>query len=477
MSTYFASQYLNCIELETSYLLFNGGNGAMDEVSKGLGNILQRSSPSINIDGLSETELNYLNKRGHITLLPPEKEISELKKLVKTLQQQKKEQTKKFGHIMFLLSYSCNLDCEYCYQRGIRQRYRTRKPQAMTPEFVENVFSQHFTTLFPDVPYERITIALYGGEPFLPHNTKAIMKILELTKEIPVQEMYAVTNGTQLGSMLNFFGPLPGQVNSVQISLDGDQESHDKSRIATSKEPTFQQIIANIHRLLDKKVRINLRVNIASESIHKIYKLVDFLEEQELLSHPFLYPYVHPIHCHYDQTEGDGLLSTEKVSEYLMERQIPNEFRNPVTRQVDRFRHLLSMQRGITGLQRTSFCMMNVENNFIIDPYGDLYKCYEEAGREEDKVGKIHNGKIKFLPLLDTYVSRNISAIEKCAKCSVALACGGECGAIAKAQNGDYFIPYCEDAKPIILKAIKHLYLEKEINTKRDIVDINSPNL
>lgn len=347
----------------------------------------------------------------------------------------------------------------------------------MSPAFVEQIFTQHFKTLFPGVPYDKVKIVLYGGEPFLPQHTQAIAKVLELTQNTPVEEVSAVTNGTQLERMLDFFGPLPGQVNFVQISLDGDQESHDQSRISRAKTPTFQTIIANIHRLLEKKVRVDLRINVNSENIHKFDGLVDFLEDHEFLEHPLLYPYVHPIHIHYDQTNEDGLLSLDEVSNYLAKSAISKQIRTPAARKADDFRYLLSLQRGVTGLDRTSFCMISTENYWIVDPYGDLYKCYDEAGREEYKVAEIYEGQVRFLPLLDTYLSRNVGTLEKCSTCSVPLACGGECGAMAKAKYHDYFAPYCNDTKPVILEAIKHLYQERMLDTNQKHGDINFPNL
>lgn len=292
MTAYFVSQYLNVIDLETSSLLFNGANGVMEEVSTVLGNKLRSPRALVNVDDMSETEVIYLKKRGHITTLSYEEEIEVFKHIVDSLEQRYQESAKEQGYIMFLLSYNCNLDCHYCYQRQIRQRDQEYKQaKMMSPTFVEEVFTQHFKIFFPNVPYDRVEVVLYGGEPFLIQHRQAIAKLLELTQDIPVAVMNAVSNGTQLETMLDFFGPHPGQVNAVQISLDGDQESHDQSRIPCSKKPTFQKIITNIHRLLNKKVSVDLRINVSPESIQRLDRLVAVLEEQELLAHPLLYPF------------------------------------------------------------------------------------------------------------------------------------------------------------------------------------------
>lgn len=190
-----------------------------------------------------------------------------------------------------------------------------------------------------------------------------------------------------------------------------------------------------------------------------------------------LYPYIYPIHIHYDQTDEENLLSMTEVSSHLKGSVIPRQIRTPVTRKTDQFRHLLSLQHGATGLTKTSFCMISKENYYIVDPYGDIYKCYDEAGREEFKVGEIREGRVRwFQEKLKTYLSRNVSTINQCLDCSVALACGGECGSMAKAKYQDYFTPYCNDAKPMILDAIKHLYQEKATGSKQAHMNMNLPN-
>ncbi|GAK60548.1 radical SAM domain protein [Candidatus Vecturithrix granuli] len=479
MNTYFVSQYLNVIELETSSLLFNGANGVMDEVSSALGNKLRVPRIPVDVSNMSESEIHYLKKRGHITSLSQEEEIATFTHIVKSLRHYEQERAKKQGYIMLLLSYNCNLDCYYCYQREIRrQNKKHNRTQVMSPTFVEEIFTQHFESFFPGVPYKNVRIVLYGGEPFLLQHSKTIKRILEFTRNTPFEVVSAITNGTQVDTMLDFFGPLPGQVNSVQISLDGTQEFHDHSRISASKKPTFHKIIENIHRLLDKKVRINLRINLSKENIYKLKELTDFLKEQDFLGHPLLYPYLHPIHIHYDQTDEDELLSIDKLSDYLLSSTISEYIRTPAIRKADRYRQLLSLQNGSTGLTMASFCMISTENYIIIDPHGDIYKCYEEAGREEYKLGEIRNRQIQwFKSELETYLSRDVSTIIPCSTCSVALACGGECAAQARAKYHNFFAAYCNNSKFMILDAIKHLYQEQVKDVHQDNMDINLPNL
>ena len=120
--------------------------------------------------------------------------------------------------------------------------------------------------------------------------------------------------------------------------------------------------------------------------------------------------------------------------------------------------------------------MQTMQNSFIVDPFGGLYSCFEEAGHEEYKVGQIANNTVQFFPLRDVYKTRHLANMEECLKCSVALACGGQCPMNSRAHTGDIFKPNCDGMKETILAAVKHAYLknkQKELEKKNE-ENINS---
>ena len=44
--------------------------------------------------------------------------------------------------------------------------------------------------------------------------------------------------------------------------------------------------------------------------------------------------------------------------------------------------------------------------------------------------------------------------------CSIALACGGQCGVMCRAKAGDLFKPYCKDMKEVMLAGLRNAYLK-----------------
>ena len=87
-------------------------------------------------------------------------------------------------------------------------------------------------------------------------------------------------------------------------------------------------------------------------------------------------------------------------------------------------------------LPKVKFCGAGGSNFYVIDPLGDIYGCYEEAGHRDRRIGSLSNGKVTFRPLKESYSKRHLLNIPECIRCSVALFCGGGCPTKSKASEG-----------------------------------------
>jgi uncharacterized protein len=103
--------------------------------------------------------------------------------------------------------------------------------------------------------------------------------------------------------------------------------------------------------------------------------------------------------------------------------------------------------------------MQTMQNSLVIDPFGDLYACFEEAGYSDLRVGHIGDDGVEFFPLSKVYKTRHIANMPDCLACSIALACGGQCGVMCRAKTGDLFKPYCGDMKKVMLMGLKLAYI------------------
>lgn len=453
MKHYF-SHYLNVIDLGPSVLLFNGMNGCLDEVSGKPAEILRSGLPA-RLEELGAGELDALVKRGHLTTLTPETELARFKEFAGALHCNM-EKSSKGGGIMLLMSYNCNLACNYCYQ----QEHRPHKSkEIMTEELVEKIFEKHLSDLVPGADPSKMNVAFYGGEPFLPANEKVIRKALGYSKKYGMPAT-AISNATMVDVMPDIFGDGPGQVRRVQVSFDGDKELHDASRIPTNGSPTYDKIVSNILMMLARKTQVSIRLNLSRKTLDSVPRLVKDLKEKGVLGNKYASIYASPLHDNIAKVDATDFMDVADLSSRVFDLGIDLE--HPVSLRANQMGYLFKMKKGL-GLNHTCFCMQTMQRTLVVDPFGDLYACFEEAGYPKYRVGKLSDSGVEFFPLHEEYKKRHIANMEECAACPVSLACGGQCGVKSRAKTGDLLKPDCADTKRVILEAIKLAYQRKTL--------------
>lgn len=447
------SSYMNSVDVgDGRSLLFNGFSLCMDLVPQSYSENLLKNDLSM----LSLDEKNHLLKRGHLTELSPKQELSAFRKQVLLISEKSAELEKKQanGNLSFVLSYKCNLSCSYCYQKSLDSKSRTA---VMSGEFVDNFFSNYFQQLFPDIP-EKFSITLFGGEPLLPANREAISRILAFTKEHSCRVLVA-TNATTLSSMTDLFGPEKGKIQSAQVTLDGDRFMHDKNRIPVSGQPTFDGTIAAIRQLIQLKAGISIRVHIHRDNLESARKLVKYLEGEKILGHPQVGLYFSPINTFTSEqnTAEDLNIFCQTFHKVAAKSNLPpsslwylNSFLEMQTEKI---------------LPKVRHCGVGSGKFYVVDPFGDLYHCYEEAGHKDRRIGSFSRGKLKFFGLRETYANRHLLNLPECIRCSFALFCGGGCPSEARRQNGSIFTSYCHQNKEFIAQTLKAFLVRKEVKT------------
>ena len=453
MAEYRVSRYLNVVDLGDTALLFNGVNGCLDEVPQRLADILKAGTPA-HLAALNSTDTQTLLKRGHLTSLSPQEELARFREFVLALHK-KQELKTSAGGIMLLLSYNCNLACRYCYQ----QEHRPRKSGAvMSPDLVEDVFDKHLQKMLPGVDRKGLEITFYGGEPFLLAHVPAVRKALAYAGKYSMIAS-AISNATMVDRMPDIFGEGCGFVSQVQVSLDGTREQHDVSRIPPSGEKTFDRITDNIKLMLKRKTRVNIRLNLDRRTIGTVPQLLRELEEKGILGDKCVSIYASPLHDNIAEVDATNFIDLAGLSERVFSLGIDLE--HPVSLRANEMSYLFSLEKGI-GLTHTSFCMQTMQHTLVVDPFGDLYACFEEAGYPEYRVGRVSWRGVEFFPLHDIYKRRHLANMEECLKCPVALTCGGQCGVRCRAKTGDLFTPHCQDIKQVILNGLKLAYQKKQ---------------
>lgn len=449
MSGYRSSRYLNVVDLGGTTLLFNGVNGCLDELSGRPAEIFLSGSHE-RLNELSAAEIEALLKRGHLTSLSPGEELARFRELAGALRYGQEKSSRGAG-IMLLMSYNCNLACKYCYQ----QEHRPHKSGAvMTGEMVDNIFGCHLSSMIPGAEPKNCNISFYGGEPFLPANLPVILWALGYAKKYGMSSS-AITNATLVDAMPELFGPGPGLVGSVQVSLDGTREPHDSSRVPAGGGKTYDRILDNIAMLIGRKTRVSIRLNLDRRTLDSVPELVKDLKDRKILGNQFAGIYASPLHDNIARVDATDFMDMADLSSRVFGLGIDLE--HPVSLRANELSRLFRLKKGL-GLTRTSFCMQTMQRTLVVDPFGDLYACFEEAGYPEYRVGRVSGDGAEFFPLHDRYKTRHIANMPECLECSVALACGGQCGVKCRTRTGDLFKPHCADTREVILESIKLAY-------------------
>ena len=211
---------------EDEYLLINSRTGAVDLVDREVIDLLG-SDPS----GADPSIVEFLQERGHITDLLPEEELQQME----TLYEEYIKTHKKYHTHVIIPTYNCNLECPYCFLLDLQEKGKDWLNKVIDDTHIEKIFD---IATKMDGTY-RGRMALYGGEPLLVKNKFVIEKILHTGKTYG----YTFTIPTNGVFVIDFLDILKPYGASLQITIDGPKEIHDKRRFRKDGSGTFDEIV------------------------------------------------------------------------------------------------------------------------------------------------------------------------------------------------------------------------------------------
>lgn len=454
-------------EIQGQELLINGLYGAMDIVETETANKL-RAGDFAKI-GLSNVEKFIW--RGHITRKEIADEIEDVKLLGHIYR-------KLFGRRKLsptiMPTYDCNFRCPYCFEQHRLAKGREWLETTMSSETVNAVFSSLKDYQARGRSFE--DCILYGGEPFLAKNLPVIREIAGRAKEMGMN-IRVVSNGYELDAFLDFckeFG-----VKNIQLTLDGVGEVNNRRRIHKSGCGSYERILENMELALECGVDVRLRVNVGRENLHGIKDLIDdlkargFLEKEEkraaeekareLSENKQFHGARGEFYYYFKATNDDAHPKND-----LRERDILNELIKIGLNMESAMYHIAPYWGAIdligetmekTGYPSFSPCHCGAENAMpVIDPFGDLYACWDMVGREELAVG-FTDSLGRFMWNLDKakWNTRTADLMEKCRICPYVFICRGGCASRALNAHGDSFREFCGESKEIFSLAASYM--------------------
>ncbi len=362
------------------------------------------------------------------------------------------------------MTYACNLKCPYCYEGSLTQKtdYLSKKDIDVILKFALN-----HQKYFPIKRNPSIDVSFYGGEPLLNWKCcKYTLESLEALKRKGEIEDYTagfVTNGTLINmdviDAINDFN-----IVSMQITLDGPKEIHDKRRITRTGKGTFDTIIHNIKLLLDnvtnKKFHIGIRINVDKTNVHAIPDLLDYLVSEGMSEVSISFGIIRGDIQH-SHSCNNTLLTGSELRDYL-----PKLWKEAYVR---------GFEVQTRPNYKILYCMYDYLFSYVVDPNRKLYPCWEFVGNEKYSVGEItDDGHFKVKPYYYDVKAKDPTEFEECKKCPFLPICGGGCAAESIRRNGHPNGPGCDMNRYIWREGLK-FYLARRyphLFTSDELVDI-----
>lgn len=395
------SKYNVCVEHNGQHLMFNSRTTATAALDKPAMDILDAVRQGAEVE---ETDLvKEMEKAGFLV----DDFINELQQLEVRYNLGKYEKTGL--DLIVAPTMTCNFACPYCYEApksGIMSEEIQDKIISLVEDFAKNG--------------QKIKITWFGGEPLLAKDVIYRMseRLIEICEKNSVEyEANIITNGYFMDEA-TALKLKEYRVTEVQITLDGLPATHNQKRRLknNSGEPTFDRIVENVIRAKKLGISPAIRVNIDKQTQSELEQLVELMIEKGLGEDLYL-----------GYLEGN----TDSCKEYAANCLSHEEFAKTY---VDYEKLLLSknLKPGYPLLHHT-YCGADYLYSYVIEPKGNMYKCWNEVGIEKYRIGNI--GTCEDYEKLIKNPNQNYAKFltwspfnfEKCRECSSLPICAGGC--------------------------------------------------
>lgn len=294
---------------------------------------------------------------------------------------------------------ACNFACPYCYEANL--------PLSIMKEDVEDKIIE-FINSFRD-RCDSIEICWEGGEPLLGFDR--IQSLLEKIRSkscLPIVYHSMITNGYLLTEEIVKF-LYQADLNFIQITIDGIEETHNKSRILKNGGKSYRRIISNIDMItkMMPECLVVVRTNVHDGNKNEfgtIYK--EFCERWKNDNVKILPAFVVP-----NSNCKVTCCTPHEKSAFFVDLKQKEHINN-----ID-----------FVPKHKIGTCSTTSENSYIISPDGNLYKCWNDIGIENRRIGNIFNGISNNTLIAQYMIGSDKFKDHQCIECSMFPICDGGC--------------------------------------------------
>lgn len=354
-----------------------------------------------------------------------EKTLSELGMLVPDREQEKREvlgmldeinKKNSMLNISVVLNLDCNFNCIYCYEGDLKGRhYMTEETTGLLTDFIKAKFT-------PDK--KKINIDFYGGEPLL--STGLIRSISTEIKSFAEGRgaeytFTLVTNGSlfkrRTAEELASIG-----LKGIKVTIDGPPDVHNACRPFRTGGGSFDTIIRNVRETNDL-VNIGIGGNYQKGNYERFPELIDCLEKEGFNPEKIYELKFDPV---MDRPESE-----KAPSDFIDGFMSVNE---PWVIKAGTVLREEILKRGYNTPKLTPTpCQVEIEDSYVVNYDGVIYKCPIFIGKEGYEIGDLRNGVKDYS---DSYKLGNWKN-EECEECEYFPLCFGGCRYMSYVRDGN----------------------------------------
>lgn len=342
--------------------------------------------------------------------------------------------------IILLVAQDCNLRCSYCYADEGKYHDCGRMSVETAKRAVDFLIEKS--------KEEKIGICFFGGEPLL--NFKLIKEVVsycrEREKEVNKTFGFSMTtNGTLLNDEIKEY--IKENKIGVQISIDGDKETHDTNRYFAGKVGSFDTVFEKTKSLRDENL-LAARGTVTSKQFDLLHTY-DFLKSMGF-SRVVLSPAFNLL-----KDEDYDKLADEYIKLY---RDFEKRLKDKKYDEVKNNHLVMEALFHIHNSQKRKTACGAGKNMYAIDINGDIYPCQRFVGVKQAFLGNVFEDDYNQEEFANKTKVNNFS---KCDKCWIRNICVGGCVHTNLSLTEDMNEPYekfCEFKRKIVTEAV-NIYL------------------
>lgn len=223
---------------------------------------------------------------------------------------------------------------------------------------------------------DNMSLTWYGGEPLL--GLKVIDKILKGLDKIgcTLKHHSIISNGYYFDEKaMEIFESHP--LDSIQITLDGQEDRHNKLRaMKSTKAPSFNTILQHIKLIAENmpQTELHVRVNIDKNNVEDYFSLREDINNMVNSNNVIVYPGIIRLENKEMTNTVEPAFGRWETANFLYDIYSKGILKGEVYPSL--------------GISKT--CCASCINSFIIGPQGEIYKCWNDVSDKTKVVGYIN---------------------------------------------------------------------------------------